>query len=263
MMMSHHADILDARDPIRGAFFAALALHGAILAVVAVSVWISGHQETFGDKNAGGAAIGIETVDTIPLPHQGEKNPLANETESQVPQTPVKPVERVKEEKVPKDAIPIKSKKEKKPPAQVASERQRFRPYKELEQNQLTMKTAPQVSSPIFGQAPGSGRVGVGPNTTLGTRCGEYAARIQQVIAQKWQTGDVDARIQGAPAVIADFDLLRDGTVRNVRLLQSSGIPSLDFSVQRAILDANPLPPIPNCFDRSIAKAEFTFELKR
>jgi outer membrane biosynthesis protein TonB len=48
-----------------------------------------------------------------------------------------------------------------------------------------------------------------------------------------------------------------------MQLLQTSGVPSLDFSVKRAILDASPLPPIPPGFDRDSAKVEFTFELKR
>jgi TonB family protein len=63
--------------------------------------------------------------------------------------------------------------------------------------------------------------------------------------------------------VIADFDLMRDGSIRNLRLLQSSGISSLDFSVQRAIQDSSPLPPIPAGFPRSYASVEFWFELKR
>jgi TonB family protein len=73
----------------------------------------------------------------------------------------------------------------------------------------------------------------------------------------------VDARIQTAPIVIATFDLMRDGSVKNLQLLQRSGISSLDSSVQRAILDASPFPPIPPGFDRDSAKVEFQFELKR
>ncbi len=113
----------------------------------------------------------------------------------------------------------------------------------------------------MFSQMPGSGRVGTGANTTLGTRFGAYAQQIQTLIAQHWNTGDVKA--QTGPLVIARFDLMKDGSIRNLALLQSSGISTLDFSVRRAIESAAPFPPIPPGFDQGYARCEFTFELKK
>jgi protein TonB len=262
--LSAHADILDDRDPLGGAFAGALMLHAALIGGLTAYALLNGHSEAFGTKDAGGGAIGVEAVKSIPLAHHGAENPVANDTQSQVPQTPAKPVERVKEEKLPSpDAIPLKSRKAKKEQAQVASEKQRFRPFKELDANQLTNKEAPQVSSSLFSAMPGAGRVGTGSNTTLGTRFGGYAQQIQQLVASKWRTADVDATINTAPTVIATFDLMRDGTARNVKILQKSGVPSLDFSVERAILEASPFPPIPPGFERDSARVEFWFELKR
>ncbi len=242
---------------------AALALHAALFGGLALSGWLAGHVDSFGAKDAGGAAVSVEAVSSIPLPHQGQENKLANDSKSQVPETPAPPVERVKAEKLPPDAIPLKNKMVKKKEAEVASVRQRYRPFDQLEKNQLTAKQAPQVSNPLYSAMPGAGRVGAGANTTLGTRFAGYSAQIQQLVAQHWRTGDVDARIQTAPAVIATFELMRDGSVRNVQILQGSNIPSLDFSVKRAILDASPFPPIPTEFEREYAKVEFWFELKR
>ena len=260
--MTQHAVMMDDSELLRGAFLGALGLHLAVMAAIALSGWLAAHTESFGSKDPSAGSIGIEAVDSIPLPHRGMKNPLANESQSETPQQPAKPVERVKEEKPPPDAIPLKSRIKKKP-AQVASEQQRFRPFKELEQNQVYSKQAPAVSSPLYAAKPGAGRVGTGANTTLGTRFAGYAQQIQQLVAQKWRTGDVDPNLQTAPLVIATFDLQRDGSVRNLQILQRSGISPLDFSVQRAILEASPFPPIPPGFDRDSAKVEFTFELKR
>ena len=47
---------------------------------------MNGRSEMFGAKDAGGGAIGVEAVNTIPLLHSGAQNPLANDTQSQVPQ---------------------------------------------------------------------------------------------------------------------------------------------------------------------------------
>jgi TonB family protein len=260
--MTHDADILDQRDPIRGPFLGAVTLHAMIFTAIAVSGWIGSHTDSFGDRNAGGI-VGIEAVSTIPIPHQGPQNPVANESESEVPQAKTKPLERVKEEKPPPDAVPLKSRKVKKTPAEIASTTNRFRPFDQLDQNQLTTKNAPQVQTPLFSAKSGSGQVGTGANTTLGFRFGGYAAQIQQLIAQHWRTSDVDPRIQTATPVIATFELLRDGNIRNLQILQGSNISSLDFSVKRAILDASPFPPIPPGFEKDYAKVEFIFELKR
>jgi protein TonB len=256
-----HPDILDQPEPLSRAFVAALTWHVTLIAGMGIYGWMSTHSESFGAQNAGGGAIGIEAVKSIPLLHSGEQNPVANDTESQVLQQPAKPIEREKEEKVSPNAVALKMKK--RLPAYVASEHQKYRPFKQIDENQVFAKQAPQVSNPLFSAMPGSGRIGTGANTTLGNHFAGYAQQIQQLVAQKWHTSDVDARVQTAPVVIASFDLLRDGRIRNLRVVQQSGISALDYSVQRAILEASPFPPIPVGFDKDSARVEFTFELKR
>ena len=262
MDQNYHPDILDQPEPLNRAFVAALTLHVTLIASIGIYSWVSTHHESFGAENAGGGAIGIEAVKSIPLLHSGEQNPVANDTESQVPQQPAKPIEQEKVEKVSPNAVALKM-KQKKRQADVASEHQKFRPFKEIDQNQVFAKQAPQVSNPLFSAMPGSGRIGTGANTTLGTRFAGYAQQIQQLVAQKWHTGDVAASVQTAPVVIASFDLMRDGSIRNPRIIQRSGISALDYSAQRAILEASPFPPIPPGFDKDSAHVEFTFELKR
>ena len=257
-----HPEILDQPEPLNRAFVAAVTLHVTLVAGMGIYGWMSSHGESFGAQNAGGGAIGIEAVKSVPLLHSGPQNPVANDTESQVPQQPAKPLEREKEQKVSPNAVALKM-KQKKRLADVASEHQKFRPFKEIDHNQVFATQAPQVSNPLFSAMPGSGRIGTGANTTLGTRFAGYAQQIQQLVAQKWHTNDVDGRVQTAPVVIASFDLMRDGRIRNLRIVQQSGISALDYSVQRAILEASPFPPIPPGFDKDSAKVEFTFELKR
>jgi TonB family protein len=253
----------DRRDSLRGPFFTAMTMHAALIGAVIVSGW-AGQRQSFGDPNAGGTAVGVEAVDKIPLHHEGPQNPLANDSPSQVPQTPVtKPVDRAKEAKPDPDAVPLKNREVKRKPAAQESVHQRFRPYEDLQKNQLTSTQAPQVSSNLYSAQPGSGRISTGSNTTLGNRFAAYGAQIQELVARHWRTGDVDPNVQKAPVVIATFELLRDGSIRNVQILQASGVSSLDFSVRRAILEASPFPPIPPSFEKDYARVEFWFELKR
>jgi periplasmic protein TonB len=261
--MTPHADILDSRESMAGGFWASVFLHGSLIAVGVFYAWMASNSKPFGDPDAGGTAVGVQAVKSIPLAHQGQQNPVANDTESQVPQTPAPPVVRKEVEKAPPpDAIPIKSNVAKTKPAPVASTPHRFQAYKP-EPNQLTTKAAPQVSSPLYSAQPGAGQIGTGAHTTLGSRCGAYAEQIRQLVATHWNTGEVDARLQNGPVVIATFDLARNGNISNFKLLQRSNIAALDNSVQRAVLDASPFPPMPNCIDKDTARVEFNFELKR
>ena len=86
MDQNYHPDLLDQPEPLNRAFVAALTLHVTLIAGMGIYGWVSSHHESFGAPDAGGGAIGIEAVKSIPLLHSGQQNPVANDTESQVPQ---------------------------------------------------------------------------------------------------------------------------------------------------------------------------------
>jgi TonB family protein len=254
------ANVLMRPDPKGRSFAFAVALHGSLIGAVLLINWLQVNRDKFGDPNAGGASVGVEVVDKIPIPHSGMQNPLAAQTEQEAPQAPSKPVDREQKEVVPPDAVKINLHKDKKQTAKDESSKRRFRPFDQLESNQLQSKSPQSVSSPLYSQMPGSGRVGLGANTTLGTQFGAYAAQIQDLIARNWRTNDVTAQV--APQVVASFDLMKDGSIRNLTIVQSSRITSLDSSVRRAI-EGVTLPPLPQGFPHSTAKCEFTFELRK
>jgi TonB family protein len=260
--MNPTGGVLMRPDPMGRGFAFAIALHGSLLGIVLLVNWLHANGPTFGDPNAGGANVGVQAVDKIPLPHEGPQNPVAHNTESEAPQAPPEKVERAKREIDPPDAVKVnlKEKQKKARPQEASTPPRRFKSFAELEKNQLTSRTPQAVSSPLFSQMPGSGRVGMGANTTLGTMFAAYAAQIQRLIAENWRTGDVT--VATAPPVIATFDLMRDGSVRNLRIAQGSGVQSLDFSVRRAI-EGVTFPPLPPGFPQNSAKCEFTFELKK
>ena len=114
----------------------------------------------------------------------------------------------------------------------------------------------------MIGQT-GSGGVGVGLGSPFGNRFGNYVTILQQRVAEKWRTADIDPRIKTAPPVVVTFTISRDGAVRNVKVGQGSGNQALDYSAQRAIYDASPFPPLPAEYERNDANVEFWFQLKR
>jgi len=262
--MPGHVDILEQADSLNKPLLGSVALHAAVFGTLVLwGVVLSGPHETWGDNTPGGGSVAINPVKTIPLPSRsGIVNPLANPTESAVPTPPpaAKPKKLAPAEEP--DAIPIKSRTHPKPSEVARSAQNTWRAKQQDTPNQLYSAAGRALVSPLIGQT-GSGGVGVGQGSPFGNRFGNYVTILQQRVADKWHTTDVDPRIHSLPTAIVTFDLMRDGTVRNVRIAQSSGNQALDYSAQRAIYDANPFPPLPSAFERNDAVIEFWFELRR
>ena len=170
--MADHADILDQQESLGGPLVQSVLLHAAVAgAFVLASISFQHSRQVWGSATtSAGSAVAINSVKSIPLPSRaGHINPVANDTDSQVPQAP-KP-EPKKQVKVPDDAIPLKSRFAKQQPKQQAL--QRYHPEPPA-QNQVFSREAPAAVSPMF-QKPGSGGVGVGPNSAFGNQFGAYA----------------------------------------------------------------------------------------
>lgn len=256
--MPTHTDVLDEQESLRKPFLESVALHAGVLGLLVLStVSFERSHETWGGPTHSGDAVTVNPVKSIPLPSRtGPVNPVANDTESQVPQAP-KP-EPKKKVKVPEKAIPIKSRVAKEQPKPQALQRYHPQP---IRPNQVVSEQAPVAVTPVF-QKPGTGNIGVGPNNVLGNRFGAYADLVIRRVSDKWDTAGL-AGLRTAPVVIATFDILRDGSVRNVRIAQRSGNSTLDYSVQRAVMDAAPFPPLPPGYDRNEANVELQFQLQR
>jgi protein TonB len=258
-----YADTLDAREPLGKPLLASMALHGSLFGLMVVGSFIHGPaRPLWGDNNSGGGIVGVNPVARIPMvARSGKLNPVANDTQSQLPPPPPKP-KAVQREKPPEpDAIPLKSRKT--PPKQVwnvSGSPDRYRP--EPKPNQLYSSASSALVSKSMGMA-GSGGTGIARGSPLGDRFGAYAALLQELIARKWNTQDVDSRIRTAPAVVMTFTILRDGTIRNIRRKTSSGNTALDLSAERALYDVGKVDPLPAGYDRNEAEVEFNFVLQR
>jgi TonB family protein len=82
-------------------------------------------------------------------------------------------------------------------------------------------------------------------------------------ISANWLMATVSPNIVSAPRTYVTFEILRDGTVNNVQVTQSSGIPEVDRSALRAILASNPLPPLPPDYSGGSVGVQFYFDFHR
>jgi len=260
--MAAHVDILEQRDSLKRPFTVSVAMHAALFGGIAAYTMIGAHNHvSWGNPHSlGGGSVGINAVSQIPLPaRSGAANLLANDTESRVPMAP-KPQQKAAQAPQP-DAIALRGRQTRERPKPL-NKYQQYRPMGDRP-NQLYSSSGQALSSNMFGAQTGTGGVGIGPGSAFGERFGAYRDLLEQRIAQKWHTEDVDPRLQVAPPVIVTFDILRGGAIRGVRILGTSNNSTLDYSAQRAIFEAAPFPPLPAGYDRDSAQIEIWFQLKR
>jgi periplasmic protein TonB len=264
--MYPHVDILDESEPLGKSFVAAIVLHVAV-AVTVIGAGVVGQRTPvqWGDPLGGGpGSVSVNVVNKIPLPtRSGMVNPLANDTESVVPEPPpkAKASPRVKEPEP--DAIPIKSRNAPKRPSPAASVN-KFRAQQQDRPNQVYSNAGQAMVSPMYGQT-GGGGIGIGNNSPFGQEFGWYVNLLRDQVARNWKTSEVDPRLQTAPPVVVGFTIRRDGSLApgSVRVLQRSGNYALDTSAQRAVYDAAPFRALPPGFTRNEANIEFWFQLRR
>jgi len=221
-----------------------------------------GTGETWG-SGGGGDAIGATLVSTVPLaaPPAQTQNVLANESKGITQSQP-----KI-EEKEP-DAIEIagKNKKIKPKKKQITESKSNPQSAPEAEDNQVAFGEGGPVSGPYgaFSAAGAKGGFGItGGGGDFGTKYAWYVRVIQQKVSENWLKYEVDPRITSAQRVYITFDVARDGHPTNVRVEQSSGVPSLDISATRALQRIDTFGPLPADYPGSKISVEYWFDYKR
>ncbi|HLJ51637.1 MAG TPA: TonB family protein [Bryobacteraceae bacterium] len=260
--MVSHADILEDRESLSKPFLGSVAFHvGVALLFIAFQTY-SGTRMILGTAKPGfGDSVSVNAVRSIHLPSRsGPLNPVANQTESLVPQKQaVKAISRPKPPE-PK-AIPLKGRPHLiKPFTPEETSPQRYRPQP-LRENQVTTNQAPAAVSPMYAKPGTAAGVGVNPNSILGTEFGGYALLLMQRIAEHWNTGGL-AGVR-APVAVITVRIFRNGSIQNPRITQSSGNGAVDNSALRAVIEAAPLPPLPPDYRGGYLDVDFQFTLQR
>ena len=97
----------------------------------------------------------------------------------------------------------------------------------------------------------------------FGDRYAWYVQAVRNRVSSNWLLSTISPSLLNAPRVYVDFDINRDGSVSNVHIAQSSGIPEVDRSALRAVLASSPLAPLPADYSGSKVSVQFYFDLKR
>jgi protein TonB len=259
--MAQNAEIFFEHDSWPRALGWSAGFHAAVTAaIILYSVVFTGSRGNDWGGGGGGDAMGVTLVSSVPLPSTSAptQNVLANESKGITKSQP-----KI-EEKEP-DAIEIQgknSKVTKKPPASTKAKQ----PPPEQETNQAAFGEGGPVSGPYGNFAAGGAKGGFevnGGGGDFGTRYGWYVQVIQRKVAENWLKYEVDPGISGAQRVYITFDVARDGHPFNVKVEQSSGVPSLDISAVRALQRIDTFGGLPPDYNGNHLSVEYWFDYKK
>jgi periplasmic protein TonB len=260
-------------DRLDRGLFGSVLLHGALFAAVFFSPkFFPMLGPAWGNPTGGSGGISVKVVASVsgvalPTPAVVHEEAPANESpgfyksEEPAPPPPDKTAEPIPETKAPVKTTPTPKPKPK-PPAPPAAK------------SNATPEPPPTNAIPYgqggrpsmtYGQfQTGAGEAGIGfGDAAFGDRYSTYVNAITRAISNNWLKSMVDSRIQKAPRVYVTFDIERDGTISNFGVQQSSGIPSLDRSAERAVRASNPLPQLPADYRGGKVNVVFYFEYSR
>jgi len=255
----------DGRESIRGTLLLSIALH-SLLAVTAIFYTLVAPRLGGGWGRGWGAGRSIRlgavtSLPGVPLPAPmlQARSALAVENPGLYKTEPTPQVEPAP------SAVPIPKFKE-----SVRAERAQ-RVNKRLQDAEVpTPENAvpfglggqPSITRGQFVNSAGEGSLSFGDGG-FEDRFGWYVAAVRNRISTNWLLSTVSPSIVTAPRVYITFGILRDGTVTDVEIARSSGLPEVDRSALRAVLASNPLGPLPNDYAGSKVSVEFFFDFRR
>ena len=234
----------------------------ATVLILVYSNFFTGSRGQGWGTGGGGEAMGVTLVSSVPLPSAPAQtqNVLANESKGVTKSQP-----KI-EEKEP-DAIEIQGKNAKVKPKKIPTPtKEKTQPAPEQETNQVAFGEGGPVSGPYGSFAAGGAKGGfgvTGGGGDFGTRYGWYVQVIQRKVSENWLKYEVDSKITTAQRVYITFDVARDGHPFNVRVEQSSGVPSLDTSAVRALQRIDTFGALPPDYSGSKISVEYWFDYKR
>lgn len=266
-----------------------VALHAGLLAcLIFIPAAFTHDGADWGNNGSGGAeggAMSARLVSGIPLPPNPQAKPenvLATESKGLSQSIPA-PAAKQDEQAI---AIPDRNTKLKQPkqksqqqaatavpprtipyrPSPVATPtRQQPREMAKAD-NTVPFGEGGPVAGPFTtfqsGNTAGGLKFGEGGTGTFGSRFGWYTDVVARKVHQAWQS-EVNPSVVSAKRVYILFDIARDGTPSNVRIEQSSGIPSLDQSAVRALQRIDTFGPLPQGYYGSYVSVEFWFDYRR
>jgi len=243
--------------------------HLFLTGLLLLGVWVQRTGTAWGGFGGGGgdssAKVTLVSSAGIPMPQPEITSPESSTVDPTKGLNKEEP--KPKEPEPKKDAIDIhKFEKEKPLPASKPSKV--FDSKTPQAENAVPYGKGGQTSLPSgFNEFPGPANGGVavqGPGGgDFASRYGWYIEAVKRAVNQNWMQNTIDPSIRAArrAKTTITFTINRDGSVKNIRVSESSGNRSMDDSAQRALLSIDHFPPLPSDYSGRYVDVIFDFDL--
>jgi TonB family protein len=242
-----------------------LFLHGAVAAAMLISIVFHFQGNRWGDVGGGSEGqVKVNLVGSIGLPMP--KPPDVTESKAFDPTDSIyKTLPQPKPPEPPKPEIKIPAWKEKPKPVQKPSrvfDNPTPAPDNAVAQHGGKMDLPVGTSNVAGAAAPGVKVQGQGGGD-FASRYGWYIDAVRRKISMNWLQSTIDPAVRAARSArcTMTFTIARDGTIKDIRIAQTSGNYSMDTSAQRALLSSSPMPALPSDYSGSFVNVTFDFDL--
>ncbi len=242
--------------------------HISLTALLLIGVWIQRTGTGWGSIGGGGDSgikVNLVTSAGIPMPQPTITSPDSSTVDPTKGLNKEEP--KPKEPEPKKDAIDI-HKFEKEKPLPPSRPSKVFESKKPPPDNAANYGKGGQTSLPSgFNDFPGPANGGVavqGPGgSDFASRYGWYVAAVRRAIEQNWMQNTIDPSVRAARKAKTTliFTINRDGSVKGIRVSESSGNRSMDDAAQRALLSIDHFPPLPTDYSGRYIDVTFDFDL--
>jgi protein TonB len=254
-------------DPsLKGKLAWSVVFHAALAGGLIASAMVSNHGANWGGVGGGSVTVGIVgSMPGIPLPKPPAvtESRVVDETKG-LYKTEPKP----KIETPPPNAHSIPAFDKNKPPVAPTHPSKVFEDKTPPPSNSVPYGGGGSPSLPyspftVSGATQGGmGFTGPGGGD-FGSRYPWFVEAVRNRVSSNWVQSMVDPSVRWAPRAVITFQILRDGSIANVQIMQSSGNRAVDNSAVRAIQSSSPVTKLPNDYSGSTVNVEFWFEFRR
>jgi len=236
------------QDPFRQMLWWSAAFHVVVLAAFAITARLGPKPSVLPQGIAW-------VVPGVPGPTQG----MGGSPAPAPPQPEPEPEEEPKQE--PRVVRPTREQREEMPMPD-APTTTRKRPEPKPDSGLKGRDSASAASAQLKSTGPPSQTPGLGLGGAAGSAFDqefEYAYYVQQMLARisaNWQR----VPVRGQAVVIVRFTILKNGSVQDVEVEESSGLSMLDRAASRAVFLADPMPPLPDTYPRDRVGVHLRFQ---
>jgi protein TonB len=263
--MSYALSIAD-EYPFKRSFLYSVYLHVALVALIFLSIWIKRSGESWGGIGGGdnaGVKVNLVTNAGIPMlqPTNAADSAVVDPSKSLHKADPLPPPPEIKTDAM---KIPKFEKEKPLPPSRPSKVFEKKTPEPE---NAVPGKGGSMNIPTGFSNTPGPLNGGV---AVQGQGGGDFVGRypwyvqaMRRAVGQYWNQNQytIDPAVRSARKARATltFAINRDGTVKNIRVTQSSGNRSMDDAAQRSLLSVDKFPALPSDYPGSYVNVTFDF----